>query len=183
MRFPERLLVIAAAALLGACEMEIGNEANDAGNGGGDVAAAGNVSASGKSEEGQLSISAPGFKMKLDIPEAIRTNARIDNDSGLIYPNARFSGIHVEGGRERTDGGNEGEVELRFASSDSPETIARWYRDPARSSDFTIASSSQEGDSLVVAGTTADDGGQFRIRLSPAAGGGSDGRVLLSETR
>jgi hypothetical protein len=168
------IALIAASALVGACDVRMGN---DAGNG--DVA--GNVSAAGKAEEGQLSVSAPGFEMKLDIPDGVRSRAGIDDENGLIYPGARFSGIHVEGGRDDAQGASEGEVELRFTSSDSPETIARWYRDPARSADFTIASAGREGEDLIVAGTTRDDNGRFTVRLSAKDGGGSDGRVVLAD--
>src|SRR5690349_8933042 len=100
---------LAAAALLTACEARFGHhdgESNASGNA--------TASAAGKAEEGQLSVSAPGFEMKVNIPESIRREAGIDDDSGLIYPNGRFSGIHVQGGRDGEGGRSEGQVELRF---------------------------------------------------------------------
>jgi hypothetical protein len=165
---------LAASALLTACDARIGHR-DEATN------ATGNASAEGKAEEGQLSVSAPGFEMKIDIPEGIRRQAGIDDDSGLIYPNGQFSGIHVEGGRDGPAGAGEGEVELRFTSADAPETIARWYRDPARSGDFSIGGAGREGQDFVITGTGKDDEGQFRVRLSPRAGGGTDGRLVLSD--
>ena len=161
----------AAALALAACEARFGNDAKDAGGG----------SAEGKAENGQLSISAPGFEMKLDIPESVQREAGIDDDSGLIYPNAQFSGIHVEGGRDGGHGRSDGEVELRFTSGDSPDVIARWYRDPARAPDFSVGSAGREGNDLVISGTGKEDHGQFRVRLSPRSGGGTDGRVVLSD--
>lgn len=174
MNLPKLIPALAALALLAACDVRLGHDDEQAD-------AAGNVSAEGKAEEGQLSVSAPGFEMKLDIPEGVRREAGIDDDSGLIYPNAQFSGIHVQGGRDGGEGRSEGEVELRFTSADAPDAIARWYRDPARSSDFTVASAGRDGNDLVVAGSTTDDEGQFRVRLSPRAGGGTEGRVVLSD--
>ena len=171
MPMPKLLPAIAAATLLIACEARIGNDARDAGGG----------SAEGKAKEGQLSISAPGFEMKLDIPENVRREAGIDEDSGLLYPNAQFSGIHVEGGRDGAEGRGEGEVELRFTSNDPPDTVARWYRDPARAGDFAVGGAGRDGDDFVISGTSKDDNGQFRVRLSPRAGGGTDGRVVLSD--
>jgi hypothetical protein len=167
-----RLLFPAALAALAltACEARFGNDAGPGGNG----------SAENRAEEGQLSINAPGVEMKIDIPEGIRREARVDDDSGLIYPGATMSGIHVEGGR--VEDKSDGEVELRFNSADAPDAVARWYRDPARASDFTIASASREGPAYVFAGTKKDGDGRFRIRLAPRAGGGTDGRVLLSDT-
>ena len=169
-----QLLPLAALAALSltACEARFGNDA-----------APSNGSAEGKAEEGRLSISAPGFEMKINIPESIRREAGIDDDSGVIYPNSRFSGIHVEGGRDGEAGRRDGEVELRFASVDSPDTVVRWYRDPARAADFTVSSAGREGGAFVVAGTTRDNDGQFRVRLLPRAGGGTDGRVVLTERR
>lgn len=166
------MLAAVAALALAACEMRLGNDANQ-------VETAGNGSAEGKAEEGRLSIHAPGFDMKINIPEGIRREAGIDDDSGILYPNSTFSGLHVEGGRD--DQRSDGEVELAFTSADSPEVIARWYRDPARAPDFTVATAGREGSALVIAGTMTDDDGRFQLRLSPREGGGSDGRVVLSD--
>jgi hypothetical protein len=171
MKLPKLLPLTAAALMLVACEARFGNDARDAGGG----------SAEGKAENGQVSISAPGFEMELDIPEGVQREAGIDDDSGLIYPNAQFSGIHVEGGREGGSGRSDGEVELRFTSSDAPDVIARWYRDPARASDFSVGGAGREGNDLVISGSSKDDNGQFRVRLSPRSGGGTDGRVVLSD--
>ena len=167
-----RLLVPAAAAALAltACEARFGNDARPSGNG----------SAENRAEEGQVSISAPGVEMKIDVPEGIRREMHMNDDSGLIYPGARMSGVHVEGGRER--GKSDGEVELRFNSADAPDAVARWYQDPARASDFTIASAGREGPAYLFAGTKKDGDGRFRIRLAPRQGGGTDGRVLLSDS-
>ena len=164
------LLPLAAAALaLGACEARLGNDAAPQGNG----------SARNKAEEGEVSINAPGFQMKINIPEGLRREANIQDDSGVIYPGSTVTGIHVEGGRER--GKSDGEVELRFASADAPDRVAAWYQDPARAGDFTIATANREGAAYTFAGTTKDDG-RFRISLGPRAGGGTEGRALLSET-
>lgn len=166
---PKLLFVATAALLIAACEARIGNDATEDGN----------ASAAGKAEEGQLSIDAPGFEMKIDIPEGIQRQAGIDDNNGIIYPNSRFSGIHVEGGAS----GSEGEVELRFTSADSPDMIGRWYRDPARAGHFSVSGTAREGDSTVISGTTREDGGQFRVSLAPAQGGGTDARILLSDRR
>jgi hypothetical protein len=167
-----RLLFPAAAAALAltACEARFGNDARPSGNG----------SAENRAEEGQVSISAPGVEMKIDVPEGIRREMHMNDDSGLIYPGARMSGVHVEGGRER--GKSDGEVELRFNSADAPDAIARWYQDPARAHDFTIANASRDGAAYVFAGTRTNGHGPFRVRLAPRAGGGTDGRVLLSDS-
>jgi hypothetical protein len=161
-------LVAAAALALAACEARFGNDAEPSGNG----------SAENKAAEGEVSINAPGFQMKINIPEGIRREANIHDDSGIIYPGSIVDGVHVEGGRER--GKSDGEVELRFTSSDALDRVAGWYRDPARAGDFTIATANREGEAHVFAGTTKDNG-RFRVRLAPRAGGGTEGRALLSD--
>jgi hypothetical protein len=168
-RSRQLVLAAAVAAALTACEARFGNDAEPSGNG----------SAENKAAEGEVSINAPGFQMKINIPEGIRREANIHDDSGIIYPGSIVGGIHVEGGRERGKG--DGEVELRFTSADAPDRVAAWYRDPARARDFTLAAANREGEAHVFAGTTKD-GGRFRVRLAPHAGGGTEGRALLTET-
>lgn len=170
-----RLLPLAAtvaALVLTACEARFGNNVEPSGNG----------SAENKAEEGQVSINAPGVQMKINIPEGLRHEASIHDDNGLIYPGSTMSGMHVEGGRDGEQGKSEGEVELRFASTDGPETVAHWYQDPARARDFTISSATRDGAAYVFAGTKKDGDGRFRVHLAPRQGGGTDGRVLLSDS-
>ena len=171
-----RLLPIAASAaalVLTACEAKFGNDVQPTGNG----------SAENKAEEGQLSINAPGVQMRINIPEGLRHEAAIHDDSGLVYPGSTMSGMDVEGARDarQGQGQSEGEVELRFASTDAPDKVAHWYQDPARGRSFTLASSGRDGAAYVFAGTKRDGGGRFHIRLAPRAGGGTDGRVLLTD--
>jgi len=164
-----KLLPLAAAALaLAACEARFGNDA-----------AGGTGSAEGKSQEGQVSISTNGFEMKINIPEGLRREANIREDSGIIYPNSRMSGLHVEGG-DRAGAGRD-EVEIRFATVDAPDTVERWYRDPARAADFTVASAARAGDAFVISGTRKREDGSFRIHLTARAGGGTDGRAVLTD--
>ena len=170
---PRLLAFCAAAALaLTACEARIGNQTDNAS----DNASAG---ASGKAEEGRVSIHAPGFDLKINIPEGIRREADMEEDNDIIYPNSTFAGMHVEGGRD--DSRSDGEVELAFTSVDAPDLVARWYQDAARAPNFTVATATREGPAWVIAGTTRDNDGNFRVRLAPRAGGGTEGRVVLSD--
>ena len=164
-------VLVAGAGLLAACEARIGNDAPP-------VEA--NASAAGKAEEGRLTISAEGFNMSIDIPEGLRSEARIDGD-GLIYPGADFGGLHVQGGRDR-EGDRDGEVELRFTTGDPVETVHRWYRAPERASAFTVEPSRQEGNAVLLSGTGARERERFTLRLTPH-GSGTEGRLVLSDGR
>lgn len=165
-----KLLPFAVAAIvsLAACEAKFGNDA-----------ATPTGSAEGKSKEGEVSISANGFEMKVRIPEGLQREADIRDDSGLIYPHSRMSGMHVESG-DRSGAGRD-QVELRFTTADAPDTVERWYRDPARAADFTVSNAGRQGDSFVIAGTRKRDSGSFRIMLAARAGGGTDGRAVLTD--
>jgi hypothetical protein len=168
---PNRLApAIAAIALLGACEARIGNDAPPI---------AENATAEGRAEEGRVTIEAPGFNMSINIPEGLRSEANMDDNEGLIYPGASFSGIHVLGrSDENKAAGERSEVELRFTSGDGIDRVVAWYRDPARAPEFTIASAAREGDGFVLRGTRREDNGPFTLRLAQR-GSGVDARLLL----
>ena len=165
---------MAAAALLVACEARIGNDAPPV---------AENATAAGRAEEGRVTVEAPGFNLSINIPESIRVRAEIGEEGGLIYPGSTFAGVHVQGGPEGADGDRDGEVELRFSTGDAPGQVVAWYRDPARGGDFTVQAARQEGTGFVVSGTGRRDGERFTLRIAPRAGGGAEGRLLLSDAR
>jgi hypothetical protein len=167
-------LAAVAALALTACQARIGNDADP-------INASANVTAEGKAKEGEVSIRAPGFDLKVSIPEGLRERAGIDDHDGIIYPNSTFGGVHVEGGQRGADGRSQGAVELAFSSGDAPDIIARWYQDPARAAQFTVATANRQGADFVIAGTTKDDGGQFQVRLSPRQSGGTEARINLTD--
>ena len=169
-----RLLLVSlplAAALLAGCEMRLGNDAPPV---------ADNASAAGRAEDGRLTIEAPGFNLAVTVPEGFDGRTDSGGDSGLVYPGARVSGIHVQGGRDRGERG-QGEVELRLTSADAPDRIVAWYRDPGRSDRFTLSSTTREGDATLIAGTGRRDNERFTLRISARAGGGSDMRLLIAD--
>lgn len=170
MPMPKLVLLLAGATALSACEARIGNDAPP-------VEA--NASAAGKAQEGRLTVSAQGFNMSIDIPEGLREHDNDDDD--MLYPGAALGGLHVQAGDERRNGERRGEVELRFTTGDAPDRVAAWYRDPARQGVFTVQSAGREGEAYVVAGTGRRDNDRFTLRVAPRAGGGSEGRLLISD--
>jgi hypothetical protein len=169
MKYGKSLLLAAAACLAWGCEAKIGNNANEA-------SANGQASAEGKAKEGQVALSAPGFDIKLNIP---LDRAPPPPPHKILYPGSNVTGLYIAA-HPKAKSGSDGEVELRFASSDPPETVAAWYRDPARAADFALSSDGKEGAAFVMAGTRKDDEGGFRLRLEPKSGG-TDGRILFRD--
>ncbi len=165
--------LIAMLAATAACDMEIGGGKEAS------ATAAGAATAEGRAQESTFSMNVPGFNMKMPIPDGIRNNAEIDSDGEMLYPGATFSGMHVEGGKKGQS--DDGAVEIRFTSADAPQKVAAWYRDPARK-DFTVVSARQEGDAFVILGRQKAEADEFKIRLTPKANGGTDGRLAIQSS-
>lgn len=172
---PARLSVaLGAMLLLGACEARIGKSKEEPAG----TAEATKGAPAGKAEEGQLSIDAPGFAMKLAIPAGLAERATVESDDGLLYPGAVLSGMHVQA---RDDGHGNSMVELRFISSEATPRLAEWYRDPARAPEFAVTRAGEQGGIFTIAGTETGDGDPFELRLSPRPGGGTDGILRLRD--
>ncbi|HYJ30322.1 MAG TPA: hypothetical protein VEW25_08285 [Allosphingosinicella sp.] len=173
MAFPKASITLCAAAAA-ACSMPSGDSERREADNRMEQAKAG---AEGKAEEGRLSIKAPGVDIAINVPDAMRGRARADTDSDLLPPGSQVSGLHVQGdGGDRQQGRDS--VELRFSSVEPPQRVAAWYRDPARREHFTISEARREGDAIVLTGAS-QDGGPVTVRLSPGAGAGTDGRLIL----
>ena len=136
------------------------------------------VSAEGKAEEGKISVKAPGVDLALSLPKEMTGEAKVDRDSKVLYPGATISGIAIAAGAGGNDGGDS-EVEMRFATSDSPEAVAGWYRDPARAAGYRLDKAGKEGDAWIILGTQNRDKHPFKVRLTPRAGGGTEGRLTV----
>ena len=131
------------------------------GTNGDESANAVNASAAGRNENGQLTARVQGVELKVNLPPPIR---RMTEDNDFLYPGAR----PVSGG----DG-------QHFHSDDPPETVAAWYRDPARAGRFSIATAAQAGGGWALTGTERS-GDALSVRLAPGSGGGTDGTILVT---
>ncbi len=167
--------------LLGVLALAGCNREDRAGSDAGNQAA----SAQGQAEDGRVTVKAPGVDISVRLPDAVRNRMSTDGNNQILPPNVRIGGVHVQGdGSEGGSGGN-GAVDLTFRSDQAPDQLAAWYRDPQRAQHFTIASDAREGAAIVIGGATrgsgGDGGGRFTVRLSPGQGGGTEGRLSISE--
>lgn len=165
-------LLVAAAALLGACDAKFDRNAAD--NGSSDVP----VSAEGKAEEGKISVKAPGFDLKFSLPKGMVGEAKAERDSKLLYPGAILRGMAIAAGEGRGKGGDS-EVEIGFSTPDPLDKVVAWYRDPARAEGFSLERAKKDGDEWRVTGVQKRDGHRFKLRLSHRPGGGTDGRLTV----
>ena len=161
--------LLGVAALVCGCEPKIGPAD-------GNSAANGRRSAEGKAEEGTVALDAPGLNFKIRIP---LDRARTDSQSKLLYPGSTITGIYIAA-QPDSKTGSDGEVELRFASPDSPEKIAAWYRDRSRGQELILSSDTRDAAAYLLAGTEKENGDGFKLRLEPKAGG-TDGRLTVRD--
>jgi hypothetical protein len=164
-------LLLGAAALAAGCEARIGNGQDSTDSNG-------QASAEGKAEEGQIAFSTPGFDVKMKVP---LDRAETDNEGKILYPGSKVTGLYIAANPDDKSG-SDGEVELRFATSDPPEKVAAWYRDPARSADFAIGSDGKDGSAYVLSGTEKGEQNGFRLRLE-GKGSGTDGRLVVRDRK
>ena len=118
--------------------------------------------------------------MKVNIPSSMAKHVNADSDDHLVYPGSTIDGLHIEAGAKQA-GKRDSGVELRFRTGDALEKVAAWYRDPARRDGFTIGQIGRDGASIVIAGAQKSDEDPFQLQLSPASGGGTEGRLTLSD--
>jgi hypothetical protein len=163
---------LAAASLLCACDST--DRADPPGN----VAANSQVSAEGKAEEGKISLKMPGLDMTLSLPKGVAEQARTERDSKLLYPGATLRGMAIAAGPDSEKSGDS-EVEIRFSSPEPVDKVAAWYRDPARAAGFQLKRAAKEGDAWLLAGVQKRDDHQFKLRLSPRPGAGTDGQLTV----
>ena len=152
-------------------------------NAGGDddenlLAANQTVSAEGKAREGMISVKAPGVDITISVPKELTGGAKVGKDSKILYPGATLAGMAIAAGEKDNHGGDT-DVEMRFKTADSPDTVASWYRDPARAEGFKLDSVKREGTDLVFTGIQRRDHHPFKLTLGAGAGGGTEGRLRI----
>jgi hypothetical protein len=162
------LVLAGAALLLAGCEVSVKRD--------GEAGVGGNAAAPAAVRDGEISIDTPGFDMKLDIPDALRSN--ISGDSDLIYPGSKIGGLNIAAGE---GGQGRGQVQMRFTTPDAPDKVAAWYRDPARAAELTGVSVQRDGGGYRISGADKNGRDPFDLRLSAAPGGGTQAELLLRD--
>jgi hypothetical protein len=168
-----KILCLTAIAFLGACHVDRGHGPDS------DVAENNqSVSAEGKAKAGTISVKAPGVDISISVPKELSGEARVSKDSKVLYPGSTLGGMAIAAGDKDGQGGDT-DVEVRFQSSDSPENVARWYRDPARADGFRLTSDRKDGAKYVFKGIELHEQHPFKVSFGPGSGGGTEGRLRV----
>ncbi|HEY1606294.1 MAG TPA: hypothetical protein VGF77_11940 [Allosphingosinicella sp.] len=133
------------------------------------------VSAEGKAKAGTISVKAPGVDISINVPKEMTGDARAGKDSKVLYPGAALGGIAIAAAGNDAQGGDT-DVEIRFQTPDSPDKVAAWYRDPARSDGFRLTSEAHNGGNYVFNGVERHDQHPFKVSFGPGSGG-TEGRL------
>ncbi len=91
----------------------------------------------GGSDTRSVSISAPGFSAKMDVPKLDLGSGSMQIEDMKMYPGTRIEGVQIVG---EPGGGKDGEgnVEMGFTAPAGVDEVIAWYRDQARKSGWTI---------------------------------------------
>lgn len=171
--FALRRCVPAALLCLCACHVDRGHGADS------DVVDNGQtVSAEGRAKAGTISVKAPGVDMSISVPKELSGEAKVGKDSKVLYPGSTLGGMAIAAADKDNQGGDT-DVEVRFQTADSPEKVARWYRDPVRAEGFRLTSDRRDGQSYVFTGIEQHEQHPFKVSFGPGSGGGTEGRLRV----
>ncbi len=85
------------------------------------------------------------------MPKELSGEARVGKDSKVLYPGSTLGGMAIAAAGKDSQGGDT-DVEVRFQTTDSPQQVASWYRDPARADGFRLTSDRRDGPNYVFTG-------------------------------
>ncbi|RVT92699.1 hypothetical protein [Sphingomonas crocodyli] len=156
-----KLILIALPALaLAGCEVKVGDKAKDE---------SGNVVVS---TESGVSIDAPGFKAKVDIPGIDISSADMDIDGMKLFPGSKVANVNVVGKSGPGD-----TVTMGYTAPGAPAAVATYYQNAAKEAGFT---------GVTLDGTTVnaikDDGDKVTITAA-ADGANTKGQILIVEQK
>jgi len=130
------------------------------------------------SDPGKLAIKLPGgFEAKLPMPDSIAEDSKFDIDGVGLYPGARVDTINVNADKKGDPSGDKAVVVLGFAAPASAETVAGWYEGQFQAKDIAVR---RKG--TLLTGKT-DDGDDFALLLSDAAGGKARGQLTIHDRK
>ncbi|MEO9131471.1 MAG: hypothetical protein ABI240_09705 [Sphingomonas sp.] len=135
----------------------------------------GNVVTHLDGNSGTVSINAPGFSGKINLPKVHLGSENFALNGVHLYPGSTISAMNVDAhsGSKDDDDDDEGTVRVSFASPASSATVRDWFQQKLRAAGFTVSAS---GAGLV--GTT-NDKKPFKLDLAPDGADKSKGTITV----
>ncbi|MEO5867817.1 MAG: hypothetical protein ABIS14_01510 [Sphingomonas sp.] len=134
----------------------------------------GNVLGGVDAKSGEMSINAPGFSGKINLPK-IRLDAdNVDLNGVHLYPGSKVAAMkidaHDDGKLGKDDGGT---VKISFESPAGPDTVRAWFENKLSHAGFTV-----HDDGTGLSGTT-DEHKPFTLDLSPDGADHAKGTMTI----
>ena len=166
------ILLAGAALLIAGCSVHTRDNDQDSsasisiGNGGED--GSGNQS---------VSIAAPGFSAKMDLPNLDLGTGSMQIEDMKIFPGTKIRGVNIVGGTGKSADGK-GQVEMGFTAPGGVDQVIAWYRDQAQKTGWTIETPTA-GNQFEATKSREHGPARFALRIAPTASG-SDGHFTVT---
>ncbi len=119
-----------------------------------------------------VSVNAPGFSGKLNLPGLSIGGDDIDLDGMKLYPGSKVTGVDVD-----AHGEDKGLVRIAFRSDAAPAKIVDYYRTAATDAGYQLAAAGAGSDQALSG--TKSGGKHFALSVKPGASGAT-GTILMS---
>jgi hypothetical protein len=133
----------------------------------------GNVVAAVDGKTGQVSINAPGFTGKMNLPKIQIDADNFDMNGVHLYPGSKISTMNIDA-HDRPGKDDDGSVRVSFDSPAAPTKVRDWFQQKLTDAGFTLQAS---GNGLT--GKT-NEGKPFSLDLTPAGADHSNGTISIS---
>ncbi len=171
-----RPLFLPAALLLAGCSMHTHDNGQDStasitiGNGGED--GSGNHA---------VSITAPGFSAKMDLPNLDLGTGSMQIEDMKIFPGTKIQGVNITGETAKSDdedASSRGQVAMGFTAPGGVDQVIAWYRDQAQKTGWTIVAPTA-GNQFEATKPGEHGPAHFALRVAATASG-SDGHFTVT---
>jgi len=173
-----RPLFLAATLLLAGCSVRTHGNGQD----GTASITIGNAADGGGNHS--MSINAPGFSARMDLPDLDLGTGSMQIEDMKIFPGTKIQGLNITGeARDTASSADEsadgkGEVQMGFTAPGGVDQVIAWYRDQAQKSGWTIVPPTA-GNQFEATKPGEHGPAHFALRIAATATG-SDGRFSVT---
>ena len=128
-----------------------------------------------------MSITAPGFSAKMDLPNIDLGTGTMQIEDMKIFPGTKIRGVNIVGGADESadeSGDGKGQVEMGFTAPGGVDQVIAWYRNQAQKTGWTIVTPTA-GNQFEATKSREHGPARFALRIAPTATG-SDGHFTVT---